>query len=287
LHYSHVMSDRNIRFGSSPKASSSGMTPSYGDRPTGQGFGGSNLGEASATLSSTSDTVFRKTGFGTSSDEETPSRRSSPVGSRSSGRGYGASTLNTSATKRQDLSSQSSDRHYAFTSGSLDNLYLTSILLDNAQAVNILRQEAFIDRELAHLDRKREYLQQRYNIDVPNYYEYEQEHPMRTPRISLGALASGVLGGATIFGMLTSGSGDAFYRITTTLAAGAVGGYVMAGLFNETTADVQIEHIAAYKEVLDQVERGALGQPQPQIQDTQVMGRITEPTQNLDRSRTF
>jgi hypothetical protein len=262
-----------IKFGSSPKASSAGTVHHYGDRATGHGYGASTLARSRDTHREPSETVFRTAGFEPSSGGYDPS----VSGSRSSGRGYGASNLGTTS-KNKSPSSEERERSYASSSGMLNNLYLTSMLVDNAQEMRALRQEAALDRELAQLDRKRDYLQEHYHIEVPNYYEYEQNHPVRTPKTHWGAIALGALGGAALLGMMSGASGSGAYRVTTTLCGGMLGA-TMGSMFSERPVTVQKEHVEAYKEMLAQVERKAVEQPQTDVYDQQSHGRIVQPEQ--------
>jgi hypothetical protein len=283
LHYS--MSEK--KFGSSPKANSNRNSQgAYSDRPTGAGFGASDLTAGSKRTSPASDTVFRTAGLRSSSEDMGSSGYVSPTGLRSSGRGFGVSNLGTSSTKKD---AASKDNVYAspMAHDTFNNLTFIAALAENTYEHRLLRNEMALDRELMKLEATRESLQSRYHIEIPHFYEYEQAHSERKPRVSWGAMTLGATGGAVLSGLTTAGSKSALTRISTTVLGGVVSGAIMGAVFNETALDVRKEQMHNYIAFLEDIKKNAEEQPNTHVAHAHMDGRIIQPEQQKGVSQSL
>lgn len=259
-----------VSFGSSPKASSSGISHSHSDRATGNGFAGSTLRGTSKGYSDHSDSNFRSSGFGSGSHDS--------EGTRSTGRGYGASNLG-SSSKQSNNSISSGNRGYS-TSFPYSDLYFMSNMMSVNNELRTMRQEQAIHNELSQLEQKRDHLEHSYHLDVPNYYEYTQEHPKRTPKgASLLLMALGAIGGGIASGALMRSYNNPSILASSALAGALIGGVLMNSLTGEDYLDVKREHVQGYKNLLDTMEIKAKSPPQTKVDETQPIGRVIESEQ--------
>ncbi|TAF13499.1 MAG: hypothetical protein EAZ74_05565 [Alphaproteobacteria bacterium] len=194
------------------------------------------------------------------------------------GRGYGASNLG-SSSKQSTASISSGNRGYS-TSFPYSDLYFMSSMLGQNSELNSLRQEQAINNELSQLEQKRQYLERSYHLDAPNYYEYTQEHPKRTPKAaSLPLIALGAIGGGIMSGALMRSSDSPSILASSALLGAVVGGALMNALTGENYLNVRREHVQGYKNLLDTMEIKAKSQPQTKVDETQPIGRVMESEQ--------